>query len=120
MSHLFLKPDAAAFGRLFSPTKARGLEEFTGLYARDNRVDSLGAIMRLDDTLAFEMGGRMVIRLRPTNEADRWVPERASNDSVTFRREDGRVTGLTLRRGERIDVAVRFRPDASLPTVDEN
>ncbi len=119
LSHLFLRPDPAAFARLIQPAAARGLEEFTGLYSRDNTVASLAAIVAADGTLAFEFPGRTLIRLRATEDRDRWVPDRAPNDAITFRREDGRVVGLTLTRGSRVEEAQRFRPDGTLPGVEE-
>jgi CubicO group peptidase (beta-lactamase class C family) len=119
MAHLFLRPDPAAFAQLLTPPSAGEFDEFTGLYARDNRVAQLGAVVVEQGTLAFEIPGRMLLRLRPTEERDRWVPERAPNDTVTFRREDGRIVGLVIRRGGREESAPRFRPEASLPTTEE-
>lgn len=119
LSHLFLAPDEAEFTALLEPVQARGLEEFTGLYAREGRVDALAAIVDLDGVLMFEFPGRMMLRLRPTDDRDRWIPERMPNDAIQFRRESGRVVGLATIRSGRVDEAVRFRPDASLPVIDE-
>lgn len=119
LSHLFLRPNPEAFSAMLRPAEPRALGEFTGLYARDNRLATLAAIVALDGTLAFEIPGRMLLRLRATAERDRWVPEQAPNDAVTFRRDAGRVVGFALERGGRVEEAVRFRPEAGLPEIDE-
>ncbi|HEX2861692.1 MAG TPA: serine hydrolase domain-containing protein [Lacunisphaera sp.] len=119
LSHLFLRPDDDAFASLVQPPPAHGSSEFTGLYSRDNRVSALGAVVLLDGALVFEVPGRMLLRLQPTDDPDRWVPERMPKDSITFRRERGRVTGLALSRGGKVEEAVRFRPAATLPTTGE-
>jgi hypothetical protein len=119
LSHLFLKPDAEAFARLSNPVARGGFDEFLGLYAPGNRANAIGAIIETNGRLAFELPNRQVMVLRATDERDRWVPERALNDSIVFNRENGRVVGLTLTRNGKATDAPRFRPDADLPTVDE-
>ena len=119
ISHLFLNPNPEAFARLAEPPRGESVDEFLGLYARENRVQSIGAMIKLNGRLAFELGSRQVMLLRPTGERDRWVPERAPNDSITFRREGGRVVGFTLINDGRAMDAARFQPALDLPTADE-
>lgn len=119
LSHLFLRPNPEAMAKLVQPAVPGNLEEFIGLYAKNNQIESLGAIVELGGALVFEFPGRMLLRLRATENRDRWVPERAPNDAIVFRRTEGRVIGLALHRGNRVDEAERFRPDATLPSVEE-
>jgi hypothetical protein len=119
IAHLFLHPDADAFAELLAPPKVNALDRFTGLFARDGRIDQLGAIVVVQGNLAFEVPGRMLLRLRPTEVADLWVPERFPNDSITFERNGGRVAAITIRRDGRDQRAERVQLDSDLPTPEQ-
>jgi CubicO group peptidase (beta-lactamase class C family) len=119
ISHLFLKPDAAAFARLLPSAEALALDDYLGLYGPENRAKSLGAMIRYKDRLAFELPSRQVMLLRATEDRDQWIPERAPNDLVAFHRTEGRVTGFTLTNRGRATEAKRFIPDPGIPSLDE-
>ncbi len=119
IGHLFLRSDAEAFSRLLTPPEVKGTREYTGLYTRDGGAKSLAAVVESGGTLMLEFPGRMVLKLRPTENGDCWVPERMPNDTVTFLREGGRVTGLAITRAGKTEQIRRFVPDASLPSVEE-
>jgi CubicO group peptidase (beta-lactamase class C family) len=119
VSHLFLRPNPAAFARLMPAKEAAALDDYIGLYGPENRGKSLGAMIRFKGRLAFELPSRQVLLLRATEDRDRWIPERAPNDSVAFHRIEGRVTGFTLTNKGRATEAKRFVPDPHLPGLDE-
>ena len=119
ISHLFLKPNPAAFARLLPPKETVPLDDYIGLYGPENRGRSIGAMIRYNGRLAFELQSRQVMLLRATDDRDRWVPERAPNDSVTFHRTDGRVTGFTLTNRGRATEAKRYIQDPKLPSLEE-
>lgn len=121
LSHLLLRPERAAWERLLTGlTAARDdLAEFTGLYSPDGTAASLAAIVAWDGALAFESPGRLLMRLRPTEDRDHWTPERAPTDAIRFHRESGRISAMTMERDGQPLRAERFRPQVDLPTVDE-
>lgn len=119
VSHLFLQPDAGAFARLAEAHSAGEFADYLGLYARDNRPDSVAAMIAFSGRLAFELPNRQLMLLRPAGERDRWVPERAPNDTIVFRCEGGNVAGFTLTTRGNVTEAARFSPRVDLPSGDD-
>lgn len=119
ISHAFLTRDPKALNALLSPPPKADHGDLLGLYSPENDVRALGAMVDLDGRLALELPSRQVMILRPSDEPDRWVPDRAPQDAIRFRRSDGRVVGFILSRNGRDMELKRFTPDATLPTADD-
>lgn len=117
LGHLFVAPNEKALAEILRPSAPGNVEEFLGLYTRDGRAASAGAMIVLNGGLAFELATRQLMMLRATADRDRWIPERAPNDSIVFRRHEGKVVGFTLSNRGNVVEAERFRPALDLPTT---